>query len=299
MSAEGTEVAESRTFLIGLIGENVAGSLTPAMLESEGKRQGIPLVYRPLDPNAMKNGGADWPRLVERALDFGFDGLNVTHPAKQLVQPVLDELDEDASLLGAVNTIDVAGGRLIGRNTDYRGFGEALDAIGVDPADGEVIQIGAGGAGSAIAYALLKAGVPKLSIADIDRGSTDALIRRLSSAFDTDRMQPVSPDVLSTCARDAVGVVNATPIGMTGVSDGSPFPLEALHPGLWVGDAVYRPRHTALVRAAAELGCAAFGGTRMAVGQAAAAFSIFTGAQADPEAMLATFEARAAAEAAR
>lgn len=282
-----------RTYLLGLLGENIAESLTPAMHEIEAKRQGIPLVYRVVDPQAMGIAEPDWPVVVEQAINFGFDGLNVTHPAKQSVIPALDDLDEDAALLGAVNTIVVKEGRLIGRNTDHSGFSRALATIGVDPRAGEVIQIGAGGAGSAIAYALLSAGTPKLSIADIDSVRADALISRLSAAFDGSRMRSISPDELQRAARGASGVVNSTPVGMTGISDSSPFPIDALRSDMWVGDAVYRPLRTALVTSAGELGCTVFGGSHMAVGQAAAAFTMFTGSGSDSAAMLETFESMA------
>lgn len=230
------------------------------MHEAEAARQGIPLVYRPLDPTAIHRTMSDWSGVVEQADDFGYRGFNITHPAKKTVVPALDELDDDAALFGTVNTITVSDGRLIGRNTDHCGFSKALTSIGVDPSAGDVIQIDAGGAGSAIAYALLKAGVPKLSIADIDSASAEVLITRLSAVFDRSRMRSISPADLAETAGGAVGLVNSTPVGMTGVSDGSPFPPESLHPDLWVGDAIYRPLPTILAQAAAELGCPSFGG---------------------------------------
>src|SRR5699024_5559818 len=125
---EATEMTAQRSFLLGLIGINVAGSLTPPMHEAEALRQGRSLVYRPSDPSAMTRpvtdqaGQPDWPAVVERAVDLGYSGFNVTHPAKRGVIPALDDLDEDAELLGAVNTITMSDGRLIGRNTDHRGF---------------------------------------------------------------------------------------------------------------------------------------------------------------------------------
>lgn len=293
---ETTEMTRRRSFLLGLIGINVAGSLTPPMHEAEALRQGLSLVYRPIDPSAMTRpvtdqaGQPDWPAVVERAVDLGYSGFNVTHPAKRGVIPALDDLDEDAELLGAVNTITMSDGRLIGRNTDHRGFAEALAAIAVDPTQGEVVQVGAGGAGAAVAYALLSAGVPRLSILDIDPVNAQALIARLSSAFEATRMRVLTPDEAPGTVRDAVGLVNATPIGMVGVSDASPIDLELLHPGLWVGDVIYRPQRTRLVEAAEAVGAPAFGGARMAVGQAAASFELFTGRAAGHEAMLATFE---------
>src|SRR5699024_8358717 len=170
-----------------------------------------------------------------------------THPAKRGVIPALDDLDEDAELLGAVNTITMSDGRLIGRNTDHRGFAEAWAASAVDPTQGEVVQVGAGGGGAAVAYALLSAGVPRLSILDIAPVNAQALIARLSPAFEATRMRVLAPDKAPGAIRDAVGLVNATPIGMVGVSEASPIDLKLLHPELWVGDVIYRPQRTRLV----------------------------------------------------
>ncbi|WP_181276244.1 shikimate dehydrogenase [Brevibacterium oceani] len=288
-------MTESST-LLGLIGTNVAGSLTPPMHEAEALRHGFPLVYRPLDPTLMRgsvtgaDGEPDWPALVTTAIDCGYSGFNVTHPAKRAVIPAVDELDEDAGLLGAVNTMTISQGRLIGRNTDHGGFAEALASIAVDPTYGSVVQIGAGGAGAAVAYALLKAGVPELTVIDIDPGSAESLKARLSAAFDSSRLRVGAPEETAKVMREAVGLVNATPIGMTGVSDASPIALELLRPDLWVGDVIYRPQKTTLIQAAEARGCRAFGGARMAVGQAAASFELFTGRRADPEQMLKTFD---------
>src|SRR5699024_1660124 len=132
---EATEMTAQRSFLLGLIGINVAGSRTPPMHEAQALRPAISLGYRPPAPPAMirpgtdQAGEPDWPAVVERAVDLGYSGFNVTHPAKRGVIGALDELDEDAELLGAVNTITMSDGRLIGRNTDHRGFAEALAAI--------------------------------------------------------------------------------------------------------------------------------------------------------------------------
>lgn len=278
------------SLLLGLLGEHIGGSLTPMMHEREARRTGVSLVYRLLDSVAMGLDGPDWPALIETAARFTFDGLNVTHPAKQAVIPALDDLSEDARLLGAVNTVRFVDGRAIGMNTDHRGFAEAFGVHGIDPGAGEVVQLGAGGAGSATAYALLAAGVPRLTLVDVDVARCEALIRRLSTAFDAGRMRTAAPEEAPALVRAADGLVNSTPVGMTGVSSESPIALDALHSDLWVGDVVYRPLRTTLVRAAEQLGCRTFGGAQMVVGQAAAAYEIFTGAPADRAAMHADFE---------
>lgn len=278
-----------RTFLLGLLGEHIMESLTPAMHEAEGRRQGLPLVYRPLDPVEMGLTDIDWPRLLLTARDFGYNGLNVTHPAKQALMGVLDGLSDDAALLGAVNTVTFSGGRAIGENTDHIGFSGSLDALGIDASAGSVVQIGAGGAGSAVAYALLQAGTPQLTLVDVDLAHAHSLVERLSRAFDASRLRVLPPAEAPQAMGSATGLVNCTPIGMDGVSDGSPIDLGALHRGLWVGDAVYRPLRTTLVRAAENLGCPAFGGAHMVVGQAVASFEMFTGHPASREAMYQAF----------
>lgn len=293
-----------RSWLLGLLGEHIAGTLTPAMHEAEARRQGLLLSYRVLDSVEMRPRGAeptghangvDWAALVDLARQFTFDGLNVTHPAKQSVQPALDELSEDAELLGAVNTVVFRGGRAIGMNTDHRGFADALAAMGAGAgADlDRVVQLGAGGAGSATAYALLRAGVRQLTLVDVDPARVEALIARLSQAFDASRMRAATPDEAPALVRAATGLVNSTPIGMTGVSEASPIDITALHSALWVGDVVYRPLRTALVQAAERIGCETFGGSRMVVGQAAAAFELFTGLPADVSSMNEAFLAHA------
>ena len=282
------------SLLFGLLGEHLDGSLTPLMHESEAARHGITLAYRRLDSHAMGLATPDWAELVGQAARLTFDGLNVTHPAKQAVIPALTELDADAELLGAVNTILFRGDRRIGMNTDHLGFSEALSALraaGADPGLERVVQLGAGGAGAATAYALLRAGAQRLDIVDVDADRARALVERLSRGFDRARMAVCAPEDAPGRVAAADGLVNSTPIGMTGVSDESPIDVAALHPGLWVGDAVYRPLRTTLVRAAERIGCPAFGGAQMVVGQAAAAFEFFTGRSADRAAMHRDFAA--------
>jgi len=279
-----------RSVLLGLLGEHIDGSLTPAMLEAEGRQQGLPLVYRTLDPGSMGLQRPDWPGLVRTAAQFGYDGLNVTHPAKQAVLTSMDMLSDDATLLGAVNTVLLRGGSVRGENTDHLGFTAALRAADVDPAAGPVVQFGAGGAGAAIAYALLRGGVPRLHVVDVRRESALALIDRLSVAFDASRMVATTPAEAPAVLRGASGLVNCTPIGMDDVSHDSPVDVNALHPGLWVGDAIYRPLRTTLVRDAEALGCTAFGGAAMVVGQAEASFELFTGRRATPGVMDEAFQ---------
>ena len=205
---------------------------------------------------------------------MGFAGLNITHPAKQAVLPLLDELSEAAGALGAVNTVVFEAGRRIGHNTDWWGFAESfrrnLDGV---PRD-RVALLGAGGGGSAVAYAALKLGVQRLAIVDLEPGRAERLAARLCERFGAGRAFAEPDPSLALAAAD--GLINATPVGMAEYP-GLPLPAALLRPGLWVVDIVYFPLETELLRRRAGAGCRTQGGGDMAVFQAALAFQLFTG----------------------
>ena len=149
----------TESYLVGLVGDGVMPSLTPHMHEREGDVQGLRYLYRPIDLLELGLPGDAVGELLQSARSLGFNGLNITHPCKQLVLEHLDEVSPDARRLGAVNTVVIRDGRFIGHNTDFSGFAAAL-ASGLPGAQlDRVVQLGAGGAGSAVAYALLTAGV--------------------------------------------------------------------------------------------------------------------------------------------
>lgn len=281
-------------FLVGLLGAGIAGSLTPGLHESEADRLGLAYTYRTIDLDALGGQPARSADLVRNAAELGYDGLNVTHPSKQLVQDGLDELSPDARILGAVNTITFHGGRAVGHNTDHTGFIGGFRAGLPSALINSVVQVGAGGAGAAVAYALLDAGAAHLVIADIEPARAESLAGRLASHFPTSEVVAARTDSIAGHIRTADGLVNTTPIGMTG-HPGIPVDASLLHPGLWVADVIYRPLETALIIAAREKGCAVLDGGRMVVGQAAAAFELFTGIPADPDHMLAAFRRAASA----
>ncbi|MEW1950916.1 shikimate dehydrogenase [Pseudarthrobacter sp902506025] len=275
-------------FVVGLLGAGIAGSLTPGLHEAEADRLGLAYTYRIIDLDALGGQPGRSAELVRSAAELGYDGLNVTHPSKQLVQDGLDELSPDARILGAVNTITFHGGRAVGHNTDHTGFIGGFRAGLPSAPINSVVQVGAGGAGAAVAYALLNAGAGHLVIADIEPDRAESLAARLAPHFPNSEVVAARTDAIAGTIRTADGLVNTTPIGMTG-HPGIPVDPHLLHPGLWVADVIYRPLETALVTAAREKGCAVLDGGRMVVGQAAAAFELFTGIPADPDHMLATF----------
>lgn len=276
----------TESMVCGLIGTGITRSLTPAMHEREGSAQGLRYTYRIIDLDTRGLGVDDLPRLVNTAADLGFRGLNITHPCKQLVIPLLDELSDDAARLGAVNTVLFDGDRKIGHNTDWSGFGRAFD-LGLPGASSrDVVQLGAGGAGAAVAYAVASRGAERLTVLDPDVGRARALTDSLAPLFPATAMVPGTPGDIAGAAVAADGLVHATPIGMA-AHPGIAFDPNLLRPQMWVAEVVYRPAETELLLAAQALGCRTLPGTGMAVHQAADAFEIFTGRTADADRMIA------------
>jgi shikimate dehydrogenase len=165
----------STSTLTGLIGKGISRSKSPALHQHEAAALGVRCLYQLLDLTALGLGVEDLPRLLDSAELTGFAGLKITHPCKQAVIPLLHELSEEARAIGAVNTVRFADGRRYGFNTDAQGFAESFQRGLPDAARDRVVQIGAGGAGAATAYALLKLGVSQLSVFDVDAGRAGAL----------------------------------------------------------------------------------------------------------------------------
>jgi len=275
------------SFLIGLIGAGIGPSLSPALHEREADRQGLRCLYRLIDIDVLGVGPEAVGDLLRAARELGFDGLNITHPCKQLVIGHLDGLAPQAEALGAVNTVVFgADGRAIGHNTDVTGFAASF-ARGLPDAPMErVVQLGAGGAGAAVAHATLTLGAERVTVVDALPERAAALADSLNRHFGAGRAVGAAADLLPGLLADADGIVHATPTGMA-AHPGLPFPASLLHPGLWVAEVVYRPLETQLLRTARALGCATLDGGGMAVFQAADAFRLFTGREPDSARMLA------------
>ncbi|MFF2930880.1 shikimate dehydrogenase [Streptomyces mirabilis] len=274
------------TYLVGLIGSGIGPSLSPALHEREADRQGLRYVYRLIDIDALGVGPEAVGDLVRAARDLGFDGLNITHPCKQLVIDHLDELAPQAAALGAVNTVVFEGGRAIGHNTDVTGFAASFARGLPDVPLERVVQLGAGGAGAAVAHAVLTLGAGHVTVVDAMPDRAADLAAGLNRHFGAGRAAAATPDALGGLLARADGVVHATPTGMA-AHPGLPFPAELLHPGLWVAEVVYRPLETELLRTARAVGCATLDGGGMAVFQAVDAFRLFTGREPDAVRMLA------------
>ena len=258
-----------RKFLTGLIGAPIAQSAAPAMHEQAAEALGVRCHYQ-----LIEVAGADavtLRALLDGVRRLGFAGVNVTFPYKEAVVPLLDEMSPRARDIGAVNTIVVRAGRLIGNNTDATGFERAIADLVAASSRGAVALIGAGGVGKAIAFALANFGVAEISIFDADRAKAEQLAARLR-----DRQLVRVADDAEDALQGAVGVVNATPVGML-PDRGMAISDALLHRGLWVADAVYTPLWTPLLSAAKVKSCSVMTGRDLAIYQAADAFELFTG----------------------
>lgn len=277
------------THMFGLVGEAISGSFTPPIQEMTGRQMGMSVTYRPIDLDVLDVGPRDLADILAWGQRLGFTGMNITAPCKQLVIPLLDELSDRAQQLQAVNTVVFQpDGRRIGHNTDWCGFAHSLQRNLPDADLSHVVLMGAGGAGSAVAYGLLDMGLKKITIFDIDQSRVDALVARMGELFGVDRVEP-GTDLAASMAT-ASGVVNATTFGMTGHQEGSAVPKELLRPEMWVGDCVYLPLDTPLIQDARAAGCATLTGGGMAAEQAVEAFRIFTGVEPDAEFVYDAFE---------
>jgi len=276
-----------RPLLLGLIGEGIGQSRSPAMHMAEAQAQGLTCIYRLIDLAELGLGPAALPDLLVAAERMGFDGLNVTHPCKQAVLPLLDEIAPDAAALGAVNTVVLRDGRRRGFNTDCSGYAAGFRALLPDVPLGCVVQLGAGGAGTAVAEATMGLGVRRLVLFDMDPARAERVAAGLCARHGAGRAL-VGTD-LPAAMRAADGLINATPIGMA-AHPGTPLDTALLTARHWVSEIIYFPLETALLRHARSLGCRTAHGGGMAVGQAADAFRHFSGRAADVVRMRAQFE---------
>ncbi|MEO8486619.1 MAG: shikimate dehydrogenase [Betaproteobacteria bacterium] len=282
-----------RRVLLGLIGAGIQQSLSPALHEAEGDAQGLRIQYRVLDLDALALGPSALPRLLDSARLVGYAGVNVTFPCKQAVIPLLDGLSDDARAMNAVNTVVFRDGRATGHNTDASGFAAGLRRGLPDAPLRCVALVGAGGAGSAVAHAMLALGTRELRIVDAAPGRAAELAQGANERFAGRTIVAVGDARAALVGAD--GVINATPIGMAKLP-GTPIDAALLDAAQWVADCVYRPIDTALLRAAAARGCRTLDGGGMCVGQAADAFRLFTGLEPDAARMGRTFAAAIAAE---
>lgn len=225
---------------------------------------------------------------VRRLRDDHYLGANVTVPHKQAVMEYLDEVDDLASRIGAVNTIVNRSGRLLGTNTDAEGFIISLrEQGGVEPSGLRVVLIGSGGAARAAAHALADSGVGALTIANRTLERAQALAAEIKDqGTDTHAIGLLDTEVGPNCARADL-IVNSTSVGMLHgpAENASPVPQGSISSRSVVYDMVYNPPDTPLLKYAEEAGAKAVGGLPMLVYQGAAAWSRWTAKEAPVDVM--------------
>lgn len=287
----------TQRYRIGLIGDHIGTSQSPAMHEAEAAAHGLDEFSYELIDLADRDDVAD--RLGEIVADYieaGFTGFNVTHPHKQHMVAQLDDLSDAARKLGAVNNIVCTAHGLMGHNTDHSGFLAGLHhTLPAEALRHTVVLFGAGGAGAAVASALLDYGVRQLRIIDPDPAQCQRLNDQLGPtvAYDV-TLTTGGEDKAQHWVPNADAVVNATPIGMEHLP-GTAFNTLLLNSEQWVADVIYRPVETELLATARALGCVVVNGTAMLVEQAADTFELQTGLVADRARMRKRLQERLAA----
>lgn len=277
----------TRSLRVGLIGAGIAASRSPAMHVAEGRAQGLDYRYDLIDTDVLGLGARDLGALLARLQSEGYAGVNVTYPWKRAILDQADRLADSAAAVGATNTLVFTTRGRVAHNTDYSGFAESFRrGRGAHPV-GRALLLGAGGAGGAVAQALLDTGVDHLAIHDTSMTAAVALAKAVAARLGAGRVR-VALDLPDDVAGADV-IVNATPVGMAKLP-GCPIDPALLKPRHLVVDIIYFPLETPLLAAARACGCATIDGSGMAVFQAAAAFELFTGLRPDPARMRATFD---------
>jgi shikimate dehydrogenase len=269
---------------VALIGAGIGRSLSPALHEREGRRLGFDYRYHLYDLLDLGREPEDIGTLVAQARADGLSGLNITHPCKQTVVAALDLLAPEADALGAVNTVVFTGDGAVGHNTDWPGFQQSFVSALPDAANEQVVVVGAGGAGAAVAHAILSLHAGHCYVLDADSARARQLVERLQHGFGPERASTLHRTRLGDVLGEADGLIHATPTGMRD-HPGTAVPAEFLHSSLWVAEVVYMPLETQLLRDARRAGCRTLDGGGMVAFQAAGSLELFTGAAPDRDRM--------------
>lgn len=286
MLAEQQPLIRGTTRLLGLLGWPVSHSFSPQMHNKALAALALDYVYVPLPvpPAQLATAVAALPAL-------GFVGGNVTVPHKQAILPLLDEIEAASQALGAVNTVVVQTShnqtKLVGYNSDWRGFLADLVDLGVTVHGRDCLLLGAGGSARAVAYALAQAG-GRVWVLARRLEQAEALVAALRPFVG---QQPIVPrpwaDLAQVCQQcTSPLIVNSTPLGMTPATERSPWPAQLPIPAdAFVYDLVYNPLQTQFMKQAAANGATAVNGLGMLVQQGAIAFELWTGHKPDLKVM--------------
>lgn len=266
---------QGTTTLIGLLGYPLKHSKSPHMHNTAFEALGLDHVYMAFEvqDGFIKEG-------VEAMKILNAKGFNVTMPHKKKVMEFLDEISEDAKLIGSVNTVKNSNGRLIGYNTDGKGFVKALEENRVDFKNKKIVLAGGGGAARAVATQLALDGAGEIVIFNRTLSSAEEIIDNINKNVLSCRgtALELNEERMRKEIQDSAILVNCTSLGMKSTIDQSVISSpEGLHKDLFVADIVYNPEKTKLLKIAEEAGCRYMNGLMMMIWQGAIAFKIWTG----------------------
>ena len=272
-----------RTLRLGLIGGNITQSRAPALQITCGLSVGRNVSYDLIIPDER---GLTFDAALTFCRDAGYDGVNVTYPYKEQAAARAGAGDPVLRDMGAANTVCFTENGMLAYNTDYSGFMSAYRAQWGGAAPGRVLVLGAGGVGRAITFALGKLGADEVLLVDTDTAKVAALADAAATAIGG-RVRGAAPGLPSDFS-GIDGLVNCTPLGMTG-REGTPLPVGAKGSPRWAFDAVYTPEHTQFRGQAEALGAQFLSGYELYLHQGLHAFRIFSGTEvSDPEWVRAT-----------
>ena len=266
------------TNIVGLIGHPVEHSFSPPMHNAAFDALGMDYAYVAFDVNP-----AELQKAIEGARSLNIKGFNVTIPHKIDVMKYLDEIDDVARLIGAVNTIDFK--NLKGYNTDGIGAVRAIEEV-ISIKNKNVVIAGAGGASRAISFYIAKYGADSLTILNRNVDKAQSLAGDVSNSGLIDDVKSDSINGINAYLADADILVDTTPLGMhPHINDEPIATAENMHDELAVFDAVYNPNETVLLKQAIEAGAKPVYGIKMLLYQGAESFKIWTGADAPVDIM--------------
>lgn len=259
------------TLLLGVMGDPIGHSKSPAMHNIALEASGIPGMYVPLHVKPEQLAEA-----VAGTKALGFSGFNVTIPHKVEMLKLMDELDESAVCCGAVNTVVIQDGKLKGYNTDGIGYVRSLkEELNSELSGKHITILGAGGAARGVVYALLREQPANVTV--INRTVDKA--EQLATEFSNDNLQVQSGsyEALDKVLSQTDILINTTSIGMSPNSDETPLEQSRIPEGIIVSDLIYNPLETRFLREAKSRGCTVVGGLGMFVYQGAYAYEYWTG----------------------
>ncbi|NRP56806.1 MULTISPECIES: shikimate dehydrogenase [unclassified Marinobacterium] len=269
---------------LGLIGNSISQSRAPFLHKMLGDIYGFDVSYDLKDPGQSDKEA--FKTMLQSLRNDGFTGCNVTFPFKSIAVEFVDEPDEAVREVGATNTLYLANGAVKATNTDYTGFIHGYKAQRGDKPAGEVLMLGAGGVGRAVAFGLFHCGATKLNIFDLNVEGAEALAAAVrAKGYNA---EVISKEQLAETAKAANGLVNCTPVGHY-ATPGIPLDPELFGGQEWAFDAVYVPLETEFLTAAHEAGLDIVSGFDLFFHQGIDAFDTFAGIKADGHEALGRF----------